>query len=209
MMSRQQVITREEAATMDVYGDVGNLSATTNATISMEDQQMLDAIQRKLGVYTQNSYVDVDESSDVKPSQSTLTMTYKRDYDQASHGAATHAKLNTKSKVAIASYVAVVLVLVLAVALCAASINGSFTAVLQGQDAYNQVTDEVANLQDKVNNENYDELYQKALEMGFVEADSTNSYQYTKLETRPAQNFEVETNWFDQVCNWLSGVFGG
>ena len=209
MMSRQQVITREETANTDVYGDVSNLSATTNATISTEDQQMLDAIQRKLGVYTQSSYVDVDESSDVKPSQSTLTMTYKRDYAQASHGVASQAKLNTKSKVAIASYVAVVLVLVLAVALCAASINGSFTAVLQGQDAYNQVSGEVANLQDKVNNENYDELYQKALEMGFVEADSTNSYQYTKLETRPAQNFAVETNWFDQVCNWLSGVFGG
>jgi hypothetical protein len=208
MMSRQQVITREETANTGVYGDVSNLSATTNATISMEDQQMLDAIQRKLGVFTQN-YVDVDESSDVKPSQSTLTMTYKRDYAQANQGVASHAKLNTKSKVAIASYVAVVLVLVLAVALCAATINGTFTAVLQGQQDYDQLSGEVANLQEKVNSENYDELYQKALEMGFVEADATNSYQYTILETRPAQNFMVQTNWFDQVCNWLSGVFGG
>ncbi|MBR2974825.1 MAG: hypothetical protein IKC47_03690 [Clostridia bacterium] len=207
MMSRQQVMTREETANMDVYADVNNVSAAN--TISTEDQQMLDAIQRKLGVYTQSSYVDVDESSDVKPSQSTLTMTYKRDYAKASHSTAAQSKLNTKSKVAIASYVAVVLVLVVAVALCAATINGSFEAVVQGQDAYNQVNGEIANLQDKVNTENYDELYQKALEMGFVEADANNSYQYTKLETRPAQNFVVETNWFDQVCNWLSGVFGG
>ncbi|MBO5866638.1 MAG: hypothetical protein J6Q55_01100 [Clostridia bacterium] len=206
-MSRQQVITKEDT-NLDVYDDVNNLSATTNS-ISTEDQQMLDAIQRKLGVYTQNSYVDVDESSDVKPSQTTMTMTYKRDYAQASHNVASQSKLNTKSKVAIASYVAVVLVLVLAVALCSATINGSFVAVVNGQDAYNQVSDEVAALQDKVNNENYDELYQKAIEMGFVEADATNSYQFTKLETRPAQNFVVETNWFDQMCNWLSGAFGG
>ena len=206
-MSRQQVITREDA-NVDVYADVNNLSATTNS-ISTEDQQMLDAIQRKLGVYTQSSYIDVDESSDVKPSQSTLTMTYKRDYAQTSPAVASQSKLNTKTKVAIASYVAVVLVLVLAVALCSATINGSFVAVVQGQEAYNQVSDEVDSLQEKVNNESYDELYQKAIEMGFVEADATNSYQYTKLETRPAQNFTVETNWFDQVCDWFSGVFGG
>ena len=209
MMSRQQqVITREENAN-NVYSDVNNLSATTNS-ISSEDQLLLENIQRKLGVYTQNSYVDVDESSDVKPSQSTLTMTYKRDYAQTSNThVASQAKLSTKSKVAIASYVAVVLVLVLAVALCAASINGSFTAVLQGQDAYNQVSDELAALQEQINNEDYQELMQKAEEMGFVQADTTNSNNYTKLETRPAQNFTVETNWFDQVCNWISGVFGG
>ena len=209
MMSRQQVITKEETTNMDVYGDVGNLSATTTSAISTEDQQLLDAIQRKLGVYTQASYIDVDETSDVKPSESTLSMTYKRDYTQTSPSVAKQSKLNTKSKVAIASYVAVVLVLVLAVALCSATINGSFVALLEGQAAYDQVSGEIATLQDKVNTENYDELYQKAIEMGFVEADSTNSYQYTKLETRPAQNFTVETNWFDQVCNWLSGVFGG
>ena len=209
MMSRQQqVITREENAN-NVYSDVNNLSATTNS-ISSEDQLLLENIQRKLGVYTQNSYVDVDESSDVKPSQSTLTMTYKRDYAQTSTTyVASQAKLSTKSKVAIASYVAVVLVLVLAVALCAASINGSFTAVLQGQDAYNQVSDELAALQEQINNEDYQELMQKAEEMGFVQADTTNSNNYTKLETRSAQNFTVETNWFDQVCNWISGVFGG
>ncbi len=206
-MSRQQVITREDA-NMNVYADVNNFSATTNS-ISTEDQQMLENIQRKLGVYTQNSFVDVDESSDLKPSQTTLTMSYKRDYVQANPKTASQSKLSTKSKVAIASYVAVVLVLVLAVALCSATINGSFVAVVNGKEAYNQISDEVANLQEQVNTENYDELYQKALEMGFVEADSTNSYQYNQLETRPAQNFDVQTNWFDKVCDWLSGVFGG
>ena len=33
MMSRQQVITKEELANVDVYAGVNNLSATTNAAI--------------------------------------------------------------------------------------------------------------------------------------------------------------------------------
>ena len=208
-MMSNTVITKDDQTNNDVYAGVSNFSTAANTNVSYEDQQMLEAIQRKLGVFTQNSYVDMDENSDVKPTQSTMSMTYKRDYTQGQQGVDVNAKLSTKSKVAIASYVAVVLVLVLAVAFCAATINGSFAAVLQGEQAYNEVSSDVSALEQEVNTENYNELYDKALQMGFVEANPTNSYQYTQLPTRPAQNFTVESNWFDQMCNWLSAAFGG
>lgn len=216
MMSNKRVITKEATQTDDVYAGVGTYRYGDD--ISIDDQQMLEAIQRKLGGMSAVGGNTVNESADTMPSQ--LSMTFNRNYASQSAAASkssvsaksstsTSSELSTRTKVAIAAYVAAVLVLVLAISLCSVAIGKSFGAVALQQQTYGETVSQYEALREEVNAGNYDELYQKATEMGFVEVDSGNSYHYDELESRPAQNFNVETNWFDQLCDWLCGVFGG
>ena len=61
----------------------------------------------------------------------------------------------------------------------------------------------------QIQEDRFEQLDQRATELGYVDASSSNTMTYTKLETRPAQNFNVESNWFDALCDWLCSIFGG
>ena len=89
------------------------------------------------------------------------------------------------------------------------SVSGSFVAASALNAEYTEVATKVAELTEQVNAEDYALLVEKATNLGYIDASKSNTQTYTEIETRPAQNFNVQTNWFDSLCDWLSGVFGG
>jgi len=169
----------------------------------MNDREMLDAIQKKLGAFAETTArVDAVESEDAKPTATTMTMSYAKKYE-----ANAKQRVSTNAKMAVAGYVAVVLLLVLAVAFCSVAATNAFSSMVTTEETYSQTSKALTALEEQVASEDYSALLARASEMGFVEA--SGSYTYTELETRPAQNFNIQTNWFDQLCDWLSSVFGG
>lgn len=195
----------ETQTTTDVYQDV---QPSYSATVFGAETQdfTIDSIQQKLGPFVPLQDEDeVYSKADVKPSNQTLKLSYARDY--AAEQTSTKAKLNTKSKVMIASYAIVVLALVLAVTLCGVSVSGSFATATALNAEYVETAAKVEELSG-LTAEDYAALAEKAAELGYIDASRSNTQTYTEIKTRPAQNFNVETNWFDSLCDWFSGVFG-
>lgn len=194
----------------DVYADIKPSYSVNPFTQDNTESQdfSLSSIQQKLGSLSQTQEADISSNSpDVMPSDATLTMNYHREY--APVKTRTASKLTTKEKVLIASYAIVVLALIVAVAVCGVSVTGSFGSTLASSKEYSELADTVATLTEQAQEENFEELDRRATELGYVDASKSNTQTYTELETRPAQNFSVESDWFDSLCDWFSSVFGG
>ena len=192
----------------DVYSDV-RTSYSANHFNNTEAQQefSLSSIQERLGQLSPVEETDVTvATADVMPSSQTLNMSYSRNYSEQTK---TASRLDTKTKVMIASYAIVVLALIIGVTLCSVSVSGSFVAASALNSEYTEVATKVADLTNQINSEDYALLVEKATNLGYIDASKSNTQTYTEIETRPAQNFNVQTKWFDSLCDWLSGVFGG
>ncbi len=194
----------------DVYADVRTSYSANPFTQDNTDSQefSLSSIQQKLGAISSTDEADISATSpDVMPSSQTLNMTYQREYAATKARSAT--RLSTKAKVVIASYVFVVLALIVAVTLCGVSVTGTFGEAMLSNAQYTEVASAVDALTKETQQENFEELDRRATELGYIESSQSNTKQYSELETRPAQNFSVESNWFDALCDWFSSVFGG
>ena len=197
---------KREYNNTDVYSD---LSTSYSATYAVPDTQefTLDSISKKLGaIAPAEDNAAVQANADIMPSSQTQQMRYQRHYQS---NTATAKKVSTKAKVACVSYVAVVLLLVLGITLTAVAVSGVFGETLQISANYAEVADKVAALDEQLAQEDYGALAERAEELGYIDASESNTQMYTEVETRPAQNFNIETNWFDSLCDWLSGAFGG
>lgn len=197
---------KREYNNTDVYSD---LSTSYSATYAVPDTQefTLDSISKKLGaIAPAEDNAAVQANADIMPSSQTQQMSYQRHYQS---NTATAKKVSTKAKVACVSYIAVVLLLVLGITLTAVAVSGVFGETLQISANYAEVADKVAALDEQLAQEDYGALAERAEELGYIDASESNTQMYTEVETRPAQNFNIETNWFDSLCDWLSGVFGG
>lgn len=197
---------KREYNNTDVYSD---LSTSYSATYAVPDTQefTLDSISKKLGaIAPAEDNATVQANADIMPSSQTQQMSYQRHYQS---NTATAKKVSTKAKVACVSYVAVVLLLVLGITLTAVAVSGVFGETLQISANYAEVADKVAALDEQLAQEDYGALAERAEELGYIDASESNTQMYTEVETRPAQNFNIETNWFDSLCDWLSGAFGG
>ncbi len=191
-----------QAMTDDVYADVNTSPLFNNFADTQEFS--LSAIQQKLGGVTQTGGEIATSTPDLMPSNQTINMSYARNYAPEQ----TATKVSSKTKAIAISYVAVVLMLVLAVTLCGVSVGTSFTTAVAVQSTYSEVTAELAELTQVASQEDYVELVSRAEALGYVDASASNTLTYTQVETRPAQNISVQTNWFDSLCDWLCGVFG-
>ena len=197
---------KREYNNTDVYSD---LSTSYSATYAVPDTQefTLDSISKKLGaIAPAEDNAAVQANADIMPSSQTQQMSYQRHYQS---NTATAKKVSTKAKVACVSYVAVVLLLVLGITLTAVAVSGVFGETLQISANYAEVADKVAALDEQLAQEDYGALAERAEELGYIDASESNTQMYTEVETRPAQNFNIETTWFDSLCDWLSGAFGG
>ncbi len=193
----------------DVYS---NLDASYSATYLAPDTQefSLESVQKKLGNFSQIDEGTKKETvlnADTMPTQQTLTMNYQREYQTGSVVSA--GKMTTKTKVAIISYVTVVLALVLGIVLASVAVSGSFAESVALTGNYQDTLDNIAALENELTVDDEAALAQKAEDLGYVSANDSETVTYTRLQTRPAQNFNIESNWFDSLCDWLSGVFGG
>lgn len=189
----------------DVYSDVDTSYSSTRFSPEVQEFS-LQSIQEKLGSFVETETNDASTSADVMPTEQTLTMNYHRNYQTEAVPA---KKLSTKTKVAVVCYVAAVLILVLGISLAAVSVNGIFAQTTTLTADYSSVVKDIEALDASLAVEDVDMLAEKAAEFGYIDAAQSSTQTYTKVETRPAQNFEVQTNWFDSLCDWLCGVFGG
>ena len=192
----------------DVYADIRTSYLDGFGQDSQEAQEFsLSSIQERLGEWNSVEEHDTVTSVDLRPSEQTLKMSYQREYSAPTTKTAT--RLNTKTKVAIASYAVIVLALIIAVTLCSVSVTGAFTSATLLNTEYSEVTASLDELIAQTQEEDFTELAKRAAELGYIDAAKSNTMEYTELETRPAQNFQVESNWFDSLCDWLCCVFGG
>lgn len=193
-----------------VYTDVATSYSSSPISEQQDNQEFsLSSIQQRLGsIDTSDELEGFAASPDLMPSSQTLNMSYQREYSEGKVAAAT--KMSTKTKVMIASYAIAVLALVLAVTLCSVSVSNAFGSVIAMDSVYTQVASELAELDSEIlQSEDFARLGERAAELGYIDSTSSNSMGYSELETRPAQNFDVETNWFDSLCDWVCNVFGG
>ena len=193
----------------DVYADVRPAFSST-ALNTQEQEFSMDEIMEKLGLaatVTEAEQETTASSADAMPSSQTINMTYERNYSASK--TRTASKLSTRQKVAIASYAVVVLALIIGITLCSVYVNGAFTQAVAMDGQFGELAKQVADLNEQVAAEDYDALMQRANELGYTSAEKANTKRYTEVETRPAQNFHVETNWFDSLCDWLCNAFGG
>ena len=189
----------------DVYSDIDTSYSSTHFSSDVQEFS-LESIQEKLGSFVDAGPVEASVGADVMPTEQTLTMNYLRNYQSDT---ATAKKLSTKTKVAIVCYVAAVLVLVLGISLTAVSVNGVFAQTAMLNADYSSVVGDIAALESELAVEDVDMMAKKAAEAGYVDTAQSSTQTFTKVETRPAQNFGSHTNWFDSLCDWLCGVFGG
>ena len=194
-----------QAMTDDVYAGVNTSPLFNNFADTADTQEFsISAIQQKLGDIAQTTGEMATSTPDLMPSAQTINMSYARNYAPEQ----TMAKTSSKTTALVISYVAVVLMLVLAVTLCGVSVGGSFASAVAAQSAYSELQTELAEVTQVASQEDYTELMNKAQQLGYVDASASNTLAYTQVETRPAQNTSVQTNWFDSLCDWLCGVFG-
>lgn len=195
----------------DVYADIKPSASAYNAVDEKDD--MLLNIQSKLGAFstTEPEIEDNFTNPDLMPTATTMRLGNQRTAEDIAVQKKVRAKVavSTRTKVMISTYIIVVLALILAVTLCGVAISGTFAGIGSLKAQYSDRLIELSELQEIINADNYEELLEKATEMGFVQVDGSNSFQYTELETRPAQNINIQSNWFNDLCEWLSGIFGG
>lgn len=186
----------------DVYSDVST-PYSANPFVQDKPEFSVELIGQKLGISPDvQEDVTTNANPDLQPTSQTLTMNYQRNYSE-------RAPVSKTAKICTISYVAVCLVLVLAITLCAVSVGNSLANATALSAQYSEVASNVATLQQQITEEDYASLLQKVTELGYIDAGASNTQTYTEIETRPAQNFQVQTNWFDSLCDWLSGAFGG
>lgn len=191
-----------ESNTRQSYSD-GYMTATdTNQEFSIE------SIQEKLGSFVGAPTENTDANPDLCPSASTLNMSFARNYQTAPNTTANTKKANTKQKVVVASYVAVVLALILAITFSVVAVNGAFAKTAQLTGDVSLASKDLEDYAASLTEEDYATLVSHAAELGYYDVSLANTNTYEGLPTRPAQNFNVQTNWFDSLCDWISGIFG-
>ncbi len=165
----------------------------------------MQSIEEKLGTFSSGNTEKDEVNPDLRPSDSTLKMSFARNYQPSGSVA---SKVNTKQKIAIASYVAVVLALVLAIAFSAVAVNSAFKTSLQLTDDVVGASRELEQYASLITEDDYATLVNRAAELGYYDISLANTEMFVGLPVRPAQNFNVQTNWFDSLCDWISGAFG-
>ena len=191
----------------DVYADI---RTSYSDGLGQDAQEFsLSSIQQRLGDWNTIEEQDPVTSVDLRPSEQTLKMSYQREY--AVEGTKKATKLSTKNKVAIASYAVIVLALIIGVTLCSLYVTGAYGSAISLNTDYSKELSELQQLEEIVKSQQEDStsLTQRAADLGYIDAAQSNTMEYTEIETRPARNFHVESNWFDALCDWLCSVFGG
>lgn len=114
-------------------------------------------------------------------------------------------RLTQKGKIALVAYTAVVLAMILVIALTAVAVNTSLGNIAAVQVEINKTIEEINAIYSDVE-ENAD-IY--AAELGLVSTDNASTAYYNPLSTREEITYNISENWFDNLCEWVSNIFGG
>ncbi len=207
-MQRNYDSTYAQTNGADVYAGVQMPFFETG--VSTDTQEFsLASIQEKLGAttLTNNEVVEPAVTEDIMPSSQTMHMTFERNY--TAEQKATQTKFSTKQKIMVASYVAIVLSLAIAITLCGIAVNASFGSFISMDATYTELQSASASLDSQLAVDNTAELLERATQLGYVDASSSGTVTrtYEKIETRSAQDLSVEGNWFDTFRDWINSIF--
>ncbi len=115
----------------------------------------------------------------------------------------------TRQKVAAASYVAIVLVLAIAIILTAGSVSGLYVNAASLEEAYATNKVLVDTLATELATVNEAEIIASAESLGYSLANTNNTVTYSVPKMRDTQMFNIESNWFDKLCDGISNILGG
>ena len=113
--------------------------------------------------------------------------------------------LSQKGKVALVAYAALVLALVLVITLTSVAISASMSNIANVQAEIEKTIADINGMYIDVE-ENAD-LY--AQELGLVAAENATTAYYAPVLTREEITYNISENWFDNLCEWVSSIFGG
>lgn len=114
-------------------------------------------------------------------------------------------RLTQKGKIALVAYTAVVLAMILVIALTAVAVNASLGNITAIQAEINKTVEEINSIYLDVE-ENADAY---AAELGLVSTENASTAYYNPLSTREEITYNISENWFDNLCEWVSNIFGG
>ncbi len=190
----------------------------TDATKSnnKNDVDVSEEVNRILSRFTKGSELkvedvydmeDVEESEEARPTERTLGYYTSKSTKKVEE---TKAGLGLKNKILVLLYVVAVCGLIVAILVTNAKINGSMAqynvlseqkALIEGELA--QLNAQIAELE-----RNYDAEV-KAKELGFSVPDASSRMQFSAPAIREPLTYTIDRNFFDIICDFFSGLFGG
>lgn len=114
----------------------------------------------------------------------------------------------TRVRIVVAAYLAVVLALAILVAFSAFSASGAYASVQELFNEQNMQQETIDALVEELNNVDPAAILDLASQMGYTLAGPQDSMTYETPKMRAAQHFNVESNWFDKLCEVISNIFG-
>jgi len=113
--------------------------------------------------------------------------------------------LSQKGKIALVAYAALVLALVLVITLTAVAINASMASIATVQAEIEKTLADINGMYEDV--EVNADIY--AQELGLVSVENATTAYYSPVLTREEITYDISENWFDNLCEWVSSIFGG
>lgn len=216
ILAYDENLTQELPAATNSY-----FAAPNNIATAKQSEYSFEEIARKIlgdGIELPPEYDEVDLSkvNGAMPTSKTLT---SRDenavarsmfYTAQGEAVVKTQKLTSKqAKIAFSAFAVVVLALVIVIALAATSVSASFVSALSLEATSVQKALAVESLAEQLSVEDEGQILALAEILGYTLPNSSNTIEYKSPQLREPQSFNVESNWFDKLCDFLSTMFGG
>jgi hypothetical protein len=143
-----------------------------------------------------------DDNEEIRPTVRTMHSKYEINESESV------IKLSLKNKIMIAGYIIIALSLLLAIVLTSISMSESSIEYNKLNEQYNALSNDIAELQTQITSISNGYKEEDFIEAGFKTPTENNISYYSSPSLRNSQMYSVETNWFDSLCDFLSGLFG-
>ena len=117
-------------------------------------------------------------------------------------------KIRARGKIAITVYSIILVALIAFSIYNAVAINALQGDVALKNQTYISALADINALQAEYNELGLDEtIFNKAGQNGFIQSTENDIVRVSKVEMDSREKVEVETNWFEELCQFLSGIF--
>ncbi|MDD3831923.1 MAG: hypothetical protein PHW00_04650 [Clostridia bacterium] len=185
----------------------------------MENEYSLAEITKKILGDSTTLPNEYDEVVDNNPmyAPSNKTMSYADDgirratlpTDNSSVIVKKSSLTNAQIKIALASFGIVVLVLAMLIAFASVGVNAVYGEIAVAESQLIAQSEVINTLNEQSANVDEATVLSLANALGYSVPDSSNTVLYEVPTKRPAVSYDIESNWFDELCDSISRMFGG
>lgn len=158
-----------------------------------------------------------DTTNDVNSMPSLATMNYSEAQvdkgmflaNQIPVSATVNSASKTKTKIIVAAYVAVILVMAIAIIFSALSVQEIYASAVALEGQQLAQAESISAMVAELSTVDEGAIISAAGAMGYSLANEANTVNYVIPQMRAPQTFAVEGNWFDSLCDKLSTLIGG